>query len=81
MFDFSSLSDMFSQRNTRVLSKPVAYRSDFLKALETTGLDQSGLVGLSQEDIPTLLSNYGIDPLSFLGSHSDELINTIKMSE
>lgn len=81
MFDFSSLTNMFSHSEKGVFSHASGQKTDFVKALETTGLEPSGLTGLSRKDIKTLLSNYGIDPLNFLGSHSDELINTIRMSE
>ncbi|MFM7085034.1 MAG: hypothetical protein ACKOW3_08540 [Hyphomicrobium sp.] len=81
MFDFSSLTDMLSQCKKGSLSKSSALERDFIKTFETTGLDQSGFVSLSRNDITTLLSNYGIDSLNFLGGRSDELVNTIRMTE
>lgn len=81
MFDFSSLTVMLSQCKKGGLSKSSALERDFIKTFETTGLDQSGFVSLSRNDITTLLSNYGIDSLNFLGGRSDELVNTIRMTE
>lgn len=81
MFDFANLTNTFSQNTKGILTNSSAYQRDFIKRFETTGLDQSGFVSLSRKDITILLANYGIDSLNFLGSHSDELINTMRMSE
>lgn len=80
MFDFSGFTEFISKQENVFEYRASSHPPNLLKALESSGLDPNGFVGLSQKDMTTLLSNYGVDTVNFLGSHSDELVNTIKMS-
>lgn len=81
MFDFSGLTEFVSHQENVTPYSPPSYPRNLLKALVSSGLDPNGFTGLSAKDMTTVLSNYGVDTVNFLGGHSEELVNTIKMSE